>query len=143
MMKVGFTGSRLGMSIGQFDTFTSVIGELLEPITVFRFGCCRGADVQAARLIATLVPKPMIFGHLSTLDDCEEAIKLCEDTCQPEPPLLRNIDIVKGCDILIACPKGPEEQRSGTWSTVRYARKVKRHIVVIWPDGKVTEENKP
>jgi outer membrane protein insertion porin family len=55
-------------------------------------------------------------------------------------PLDRNRAIVDSCDVLIACPKGPEEQRSGTWATVRYARKQKKRIVIIWPDGEVTEE---
>ena len=44
-------------------------------------------------------------------------------------------------DMLVACPKGPEEVRSGTWSTVRFARKRGKRIVIIMPDGTVTEEN--
>tara|TARA_Y100000296_G_scaffold81312_1_gene108285 strand:- start:415 stop:801 length:387 start_codon:yes stop_codon:yes gene_type:complete len=35
----------------------------------------------------------------------------------------RNKDIVDAVDFLIAAPDGPERQRSGTWSTVRYAKK--------------------
>jgi hypothetical protein len=42
--------------------------------------------------------------------------------------------------MLAACPKGPEERRSGTWATVRYARKTGKPVVIFWPDGTVTEE---
>ena len=41
--------------------------------------------------------------------------------------LHRNIDIIKNSSLLIACPvdKNKEELRSGTWSTIRQARKLK------------------
>ncbi len=48
-----------------------------------------------------------------------------------EPPLVRNHKIVDGCDFLIAAPHGPEILRSGTWATIRYARKTsKRNLLV-------------
>ena len=51
-------------------------------------------------------------------------------------PLLRNAVIVDGCDLLVAIPAGDrEEWRSGTWATVRYARKIKREHIIIWPNG--------
>ena len=39
--------------------------------------------------------------------------------------LQRNLDIIKNSNILIACPinKNKEELRSGTWSTIRQAKK--------------------
>ncbi len=51
----------------------------------------------------------------------------------PEPPLSRNKKIVDDCDILIALPIDPnkEEVRSGTWSTIRYARKQNKQIIII------------
>jgi len=50
---------------------------------------------------------------------------------EPENPLVRNRLIVDSCDFLIACPDKPEHTRSGTWSTVRYA-KTKDRIVVLY-----------
>ncbi|MBA3354736.1 MAG: hypothetical protein H0U18_02115 [Pyrinomonadaceae bacterium] len=33
----------------------------------------------------------------------------------------------------------PREQlRSGTWSTIRKARKARKQVTIVWPDGKVT-----
>ena len=43
--------------------------------------------------------------------------------------------IVNVCDVLIAAPSGPEKLRSGTWSTVRYARKLHKNITIVLPDG--------
>lgn len=42
-----------------------------------------------------------------------------------KPYLERNLNIVKNSDILIACPidKNQEILRSGTWSTIRQAKK--------------------
>ena len=49
------------------------------------------------------------------------------------PYLTRNRTIVDSCDVLVALPKTParEELRSGTWATVRYARKQGVRVIVI------------
>lgn len=62
---------------------------------------------------------------------------------EPKSYLKRNHDIVdEGVDGLIAAPNGwVEELRSGTWATVRYARKLKRRIWIIRPDGTLRKEN--
>jgi hypothetical protein len=59
-----------------------------------------------------------------------------------KPPLERNHDIVDQADVMIATPRTmQEEQRSGTWATIRYARKKGRELHIIWPDGTIAEEN--
>jgi hypothetical protein len=62
----------------------------------------------------------------------------------PEKAYLdRNHDIVDVSDVLVACPKGMmEEQRSGTWATVRYARKLGRKVMILFPDGSVVTETR-
>lgn len=59
-----------------------------------------------------------------------------------KPPLVRDDDIAIDCDVLVACPAGTEASlpRSGTWATIRRARKLSRKIIIIWPDGSVTRE---
>lgn len=52
-------------------------------------------------------------------------------------PLDRNRDIVEAAEVLIACPDGPERQRSGTWATIRHALRVGKPVVIVWPDGRV------
>jgi hypothetical protein len=45
----------------------------------------------------------------------------------------------------VACPRTDQEQRrSGTWATVRYARKVGKPVLIIGRDGKIKlEKNAP
>jgi len=54
----------------------------------------------------------------------------------PRPPLVRNRDIVDATDMLIAAPATRKEVlRSGTWATIRYAKKMKKWIYIIYPSG--------
>jgi hypothetical protein len=55
---------------------------------------------------------------------------------EAKPPLERNEDIVDfGRDLLIAAPlQMVEVVRSGTWHTVRYARKKKVTVEILWRD---------
>jgi hypothetical protein len=56
-----------------------------------------------------------------------------------KPPFERNEDIADMCDILIAAPKAATEVlRSGTWATIRHARRIGRQVVLLG----LTEENK-
>jgi hypothetical protein len=68
---------------------------------------------------------------------CKDADKVND----PKPYLVRNHNIVDATEIMIGIPESFEEvQRSGTWATIRYARKQKKPIVIIWPDGSVMLE---
>lgn len=59
---------------------------------------------------------------------------------EPKPYLVRNKDIVNASEGMLAAPRGPEELRSGTWSTIRYARKCRKKVLIMWPDGSETWE---
>jgi hypothetical protein len=52
---------------------------------------------------------------------------------EEKPYLKRNLDIIKNSTILIACPydKNKEILRSGTWSTIRQARKQNLQIYIF------------
>jgi len=100
-----------------------------------------GADEEAADIVCELVPKPKIVGHPPT--NRKKMSRWCEYVCNDmipaEPYLLRNHRIVDAVARMVACPKGEEELRSGTWATVRYARKCGKPVTIIWPDGVVEE----
>ena len=54
---------------------------------------------------------------------------------KPKEYLLRNKGIVDASDVLIAMPKESKEVlRSGTWATIRYARKQGKPIIFIMPN---------
>ena len=54
----------------------------------------------------------------------------------------RNQTIVDNGDVLLALPDTNHEyKRSGTWYSVRQARRTMRPIIVCYPDGRVVREN--
>jgi hypothetical protein len=75
----------------------------------------------------------------------QRAFKSAQDIRKPKPPLVRNKVIVRETELLIAAPaEAMEHHRSGTWSTVRHARKLGRAICIIRPDGTlICERRKP
>lgn len=59
-----------------------------------------------------------------------------DETKQPQPYLKWNRCIVDSTDRMIAFPNIKHEVwKSGTWATVRYAKKVGKYISIIYPDG--------
>lgn len=134
---VGFTGTREGLTPPQLAALVAWFEH--HPMKAFHHGCCVGADATAVRYCTPWAKS--IVGHPP-----DNATLVHEVTCiathemrPPLPYLDRNRMIVAACEVLLACPKGPEEVRSGTWYTVRHARKVGRPVVIFWPSGEVTE----
>jgi hypothetical protein len=56
---------------------------------------------------------------------------------------VRNNNMVRSCQYLIAIPGSFQEQMrgSGTWQTLRFARKEHKPHTVIYPDGSKTGYN--
>jgi hypothetical protein len=119
-----------------------VFDELMAlPIHEAHHGMCVGADATFDEMLS--YTHATVYGHPANMPGLRAACPMVEVEHKPKPPLERNRDIVDASDWLIAAPKGPEEQRSGTWATVRYARKLGRPITIVWPDASVTRENVP
>ncbi len=57
-----------------------------------------------------------------------------------KPPLIRDRDIADATEVLLALPAGPEKNnpRSGTWYTIRYARRADRMVKICLPDDDFT-----
>lgn len=99
------------------------------------YGDCTGADYELYCLARALgirtICHPPDNNAYRTFSDGTEIR-------EPEPYLARNIRIVKESDYLIACPREDHEiARSGTWMTVRWARRAGRTVALIYPDGEV------
>lgn len=132
--RVGFTGSRKGMSDDTLIRVTLLMRRLV--VTEAHHGDCIGCDAQFHDIAKSLrIPITIHPPEISTLRAyCEGG----EITVLPERRYHeRNHDIVHSVDIMIACPKGPEITRSGTWGTIRFARKAKhiKCIYIFMPDG--------
>jgi hypothetical protein len=112
-------------------------------ITAFVHGCCLGADTEAVVHVRHHHPQAVVIARPGNIPrwHSPKALEMSTLKLRPKKCLDRNRDIVHdGEDLLISCPSGPEVLRSGTWSTTRYGRKLTRRIVIVWPDGTVTEE---
>ena len=146
-MNIGFTGTRQGMTQAQWHwTKREILALKLDYENTFHHGCCVGADEQAHRIVRDHIAKMGVWNWGIVLHPPQytkhKALCLGEVAqWRPKPYLDRNRDIVNCSDILIAAPAGPEVRRSGTWSTVRYARKCGKPIIIIYPDGRVEHEN--
>ncbi len=135
-MRVGFTGTRNGMTKPQEAAFIGWIE--ITAFEEFHHGLCVGADEQAALHVdITGEDRPQIVGYPCTTSRLTswKAREICDEVKPARKPLDRNHDIVDATDQLLACVAGAEVVRSGTWATVRYARKVKKRVTIIWPDG--------
>lgn len=134
-MIVGFTGTKRGQTPRQRAATRALFAKL--GVTVLHHGDCVGSDAEAdydaRRLGATIVIHPPNDDELRAFCDWS----MPHEIRDLKPYLERNHDIVnEGVDGLIATPKEMDEVlRSGTWSTIRYAHKVGRRLLIIYPDG--------
>lgn len=124
-MIVGFTGTRGEITTPQKHWVAMMLVRL--KATELHHGDCIGSDAIAHELAVSLGLAVVIH---PPLDPKARAYCQSDIVLPPRPYLVRNHDIVKACDVLLATPAGGERLRSGTWATIRYARKVHlRHYV--------------
>jgi hypothetical protein len=141
-MKVGFTGTRHGMSERQKDDLEAWFDEHYdEGLDEFHHGDCEGADEYAHDVAGFYFVKRVVHPPIETryraytIDESFPIYMPKEYGCRkPKDYLDRNHDIVDETDILIAAPQFVfEELRSGTWATIRYARKQGKPVVILEP----------
>jgi predicted Rossmann fold nucleotide-binding protein DprA/Smf involved in DNA uptake len=146
-MIIGFTGTRFGLTPAQGAALADVV---LRPACYYAErhlnGGCRGADREMFAYLLGL------DGVIEVLPGSVEQAAWAEEQRasllgrryiihEVEPYLARDLKIALRCNRLIACPGTATEQlRSGTWATVRYARKAGKPITLVLPDGQVVEE---
>jgi hypothetical protein len=137
-MKVGFVGSKYGGNEFQQDLLRDLL-LAMEPCEVHH-GDRVGADVQMHDICRELNIPVIIHppAHKELRSFCE-GYKKCHE---PKSYISRNKDIVNDTDIVIAMPDTLSESfKSDTWSTIRYAKKYLRPLVVIMLDGTIVEKN--
>lgn len=143
MTTIAFSGTRKGMTALQ----TAKVLELLEDFpanSVFLHGMCVGADAEFHRLVRRVSLQRMA-GFRIEMYPCDlrgwQAKGLVADYKHPEmKSLVRNRKMVDLASVLIATPFSNEEiMRSGTWSTIRYAKHTGKQLYLVNPDGRVTK----
>jgi hypothetical protein len=129
-MKLGFTGTQHGMTDKQKTAFRDFI--TARSITEFHHGDCIGADKDAHDIVRAMTKARIVIHPPS--NDAKRAFCKGDEILPAKPYIARNHDIVDASEHMIAAPQQAEEQlRSGTWATVRYARKRKVKLFVAWP----------
>lgn len=129
-MRLGMTGSRTGMNDSQRAQLHAWLEQNLS-VTEAHHGDCVGADAQFHQIVTDLGINVIV--HPPDVSGCR-AYCHSHDVRAPRPFLERNRDIVDSSDVLLAFPATKhEELRSGTWSTVRYARKMNKPVHVFYP----------
>lgn len=130
-MIVGFTGTQEGMTLLQKVLFEGVLARVCPD--EFHHGDCIGADAEAHALVRRNAPRCRIVIHPPE-DDAKRAFCEGDEVREPKPYLTRNRVIVACSDELVGAPKTAiEELRSGTWSTIRYARAARKHVYLLKP----------
>ena len=129
-MIVGFTGSRKGINQLQADKIKDFLKE--HYVIHAHHGDCIGADELFHQIASSIVKDISIHppdkkGLRSFCKVLGQGILLEE-----KPFIKRNHTIVDVCDVLIACPDSSKEKvRSGTWATIRYARKQNKEVFLV------------
>ena len=137
-MKLGFTGTRAGMTARQMRR----VGALVEGLVPgeAHHGDCDGSDddfhgivrrfnrrFQATIKLVSHPPK----------DEKHRAFKVADEERDPEPYLVRDAIMVDECDVIVATPKSAIKPKSlrgqGTWWTIEYARKRGKLVIVVEP----------
>lgn len=158
IMRVGITGTRgpvphaqrrtLGLTLTLLCTATPAAGE--REGLVMHHGCCTGTD-EAAHMIGRTLPGVLIFGHPGAGVSGPSPLTMRSGEfdllCPPRPFRARNRDIVSESRLMVACPKHPERDpralHSGTWQTVRLARRAALPIILVRPDGYAWRDTGP
>jgi hypothetical protein len=133
-LNIGFTGTQKGMT--DFQCLT--VGNFLriyerEPTELwFLQGDCIGADHEASFMAYGMGYKIWTFPPIHS---SKRAWMKSDRMETPREYLTRNHNIVKACDMLVAAPaEDTEVLRSGTWATIRYAKKLDVHTFIVYPD---------
>jgi len=135
---IGFTGARKGMTLEQKQTVEEIV-QSLDGATHCVHGDCIGADADFHDICVStgLVPRlrPCTYENMRAY--CEG-----EEVDYPKRPMQRNRDIVAEANVMIACPPNYDEIKSGsgTWATIKFSRRAKKPLYIIYPDGSLDYE---
>lgn len=139
-----FTGTRAGMSLGQRKEIRQMMtgSALMEMRRLSRIlhGGCIGADVEFHAILAAMHLLSRVEVYPSNMPDMVAALAdddLIAEVHPPMDPIERNKLMVMRAHSLLAAPREFREvvRGSGTWATVRAARRKGIPVLIVYPDG--------
>lgn len=141
-MKIGFTGTQQGMTRQQAVELNGYLFDLsvAHPAIEVHHGDCIGADSEFHSIAKSL--NFITYAYPANIIG-KRAFSEADYILRTKPPLERNHDIVAAVDLMIATPAQRHEVlRSGTWATIRYARKKGVKVHIIYPQGERHDNTK-
>jgi hypothetical protein len=131
---IGVTATREGLTIQQLQWTEGFLKR--NSTHVLHHGDCVGGDEELAIMFSKF--GIYIIAHPGSTPALRAKSRYNDLTLPNSNNLFRNSVIVKSSALVIAYPKGSvEEIRSGTWFTIRYAKKENARIIIVGPDGKI------
>jgi hypothetical protein len=152
-ISIGITGTRHKPSNKQLHSLGLLMTTTLNTVVGIReihHGCAVGID-ETAHYIAKSIAGVMVYGHPGIGWNGESPYRMAIDTREFDGLYTidtygkRNLAIVRAAQLLIACPRYPESdalsKRSGTWQTIRMARRATTPVILVIPDGRIMKDN--
>lgn len=135
-ISIGFTGTREGLNLNQKTKITEMLSQYTDHIIHVYHGDCLGADTDFHKLCVDFRNNnniELVIIIMPPDKDIVRGFNKSDIVMKPKPYLERNADIVINSDVMIGCPLDPtkEVMRSGTWSTIRKARKMNKKLFVF------------
>lgn len=144
MRHIGFTGTRYGMTAEQRSClYDLLISQQVHwsPLCLHH-GDCTGADAEVHRMARQDIMVRVEKHPPDKWSNWARCEMLPGETSHPPLPYMkRNAVIVAAADVMFAAPAEITEQdRGGTWATIRMARRAKKPLCIVFPDGSVKWE---
>ena len=143
--RIGITGTREGLTREQRDALADHLRRWLlfsiQGVPEFHHGGATGADRHAHNVVREVygVTARVVVHPASDLPEPPTDWTDADELRPAYPALVRNrriVDATAGNGMLLAFPRTRrEEQRSGTWDTVRAARRRNLAVLYFWPDA--------
>lgn len=139
---LAFTGTKKGVTpLQRLELHRTLLRFRDDGFLWMHNGDCVGADYEAANVWYGYNGKIML--HPPIKDNYRADFTKAWIVCEPQDYLVRDKHMVECSELLVATPRGYNEERrgSGTWATIRHARKLRLRVLIIYPNG--TTENEP
>jgi len=132
-VKLGFMGSRGGMTQNQVHALTKVLKDL--DVTEVHHNDVHGAAHQFHNMANRIVMGASFIAHPPNTPKYRAFCNV-SSSVPPSGYLQSGKQIVDATDLLVAAPRTDCETRLGlTWKVVRYARNQKKNLLIIRPNG--------
>jgi hypothetical protein len=151
MFTIAVTATRDGLTTEQAQKFRAYVAAIAKKVATEEIpmrsclrlvhGNCDGGDLELALIAYRLGVE--VEAYPSDLPGAGRRIFYYNHaTAVPRPPLERNERLVEMGNVVLAFPKNfHEELRSGTWHAIRAAKRRRRPLSIIWPNGTETTFN--